>query len=202
MYQGFIFDLDGTLVDSRLDFAELARRLEVPVGSPLLELVSSWPEKKRNWGMEVIHQFEVEGAERSEIIPGVAEFLEILEEKTIPMGLFTRNSRPTMLRTMEKHGFSFSICYAREDGPPKPSPHGLWKIQKQWNLPKEKILFVGDYLYDLQAGLAAEIPTAIYQPIPADFDTTGATHLFADYAWLSSLIVAGPRAAEARAAID
>lgn len=202
MYRGFIFDLDGTLVDSRLDFADLARRLEVPYGSPLLEVVASWPEQKRKWGMEVIHQFEVEGAERSQVYPGVKEFLRFLEDSEIPVGLFTRNSRSTMLRTIEKHGLRFSICYAREDGPPKPSPHGLWKIQQEWKIPKDKILYVGDYLYDLQAGLAAEIPTAIYESSPTDFDTNGARYIFRDYQWLTSLVVEGSRAVEERSAAD
>ena len=43
------------------------------------------------------------------------------------------------------------------------------------------MLFIGDYIYDLQAGLAAGVPTALYLPAPADFDTTGAAFHFESF---------------------
>lgn len=188
MFQGFIFDLDGTLVDSKLDFAALARRLEISVGSPILEVVATWPSDRQTWAMNVIHDFEAAGAEASVPIPGAFEFLQTLRQRSVPTALFTRNSKAVMQRTLAKHQLEFSICLAREDGPPKPKPDGLQLIQAHWRIPHEKILYVGDYLYDLQAGVAASMPTAVYAPETPDFPTDGAFLLFQNYSELEKYI--------------
>jgi HAD superfamily hydrolase (TIGR01549 family) len=188
MFKGFVFDLDGTLVDSKLDFAALAKRLEIPMGSPILELVATWPTDRQAWAMKVIHDFEAEGAAASEPIPGAFDFLRFLQGRAIPTALFTRNSKAVMRATLQKHNLDFAIALAREDVPPKPKPDGLHLIQQQWRIPTGQILYVGDYLYDLQAGIAASMPTAVYAPQPPDFSTEGAFLLFRDYAELNPYI--------------
>ena len=40
---GMIFDLDGTLVDSGLDFAAIRRDMGLPAGSPILETLDRIP---------------------------------------------------------------------------------------------------------------------------------------------------------------
>ena len=55
--RGMIFDLDGTLVDSGLDFEAIRRDMRLPAGMPILESLGRIPagsEKERM--LEVLHQ--------------------------------------------------------------------------------------------------------------------------------------------------
>lgn len=182
------FDLDGTLVDSKIDFAELRRTLGLGVDDPILETIDLWPESKKNWGHEVVHQFEVEGAEKSKVIDGVPETLSFLTKRQIPFSIFTRNSRATALKTLEMHGLNCNLVLTRNDAQPKPKPDGLHLIAKHFSITTSNLLFVGDYLYDLQAGLSAGAPTALFIPDPSnvDFPIDGAVFCFQRYPELVS----------------
>jgi HAD superfamily hydrolase (TIGR01509 family) len=180
-YQGFIFDLDGTLVDSALDFPALHAELGLPLDQPILEAVAQWEPKKQVWAHEIIHRHELRGAEVSVMIPGVAEFLSDIHRRGLPRAIFTRNSKRVALATVAKHGLDFSVVISRDDAPPKPLPDGLHVIRREFQLPVEKILYVGDYLFDLQAGRAAQMPTALYLPNEPDFSTHGASFQFTHY---------------------
>jgi HAD superfamily hydrolase (TIGR01509 family) len=189
-FKGFVFDLDGTLVDSALDFSALRAKLGLPQGAPILETIQHWESEKKLWANQVVLEFEKQGAEISTVMPGAREFLTFLEEKKIPKAIFTRNAKEIALATLDRHGLNFSMLVAREDAPPKPLPDGLHLIQKSFGLSKKEILFVGDFTYDLMAGIAAEIPTALYLPKGADFPTDGAHLQFSDFTELFSLVSA------------
>ena len=47
---------------------------------------------------------------------------------------------------------------------PKPSPNGIKKLLNHWNVFANEALIVGDYLYDLQVGRAADIATVHVDP--------------------------------------
>ncbi len=64
-------------------------------------------------------------------------------------------------RVLSRCGLSFDPVMAREDAPYKPSPVGLWQICEAWQLAPADVLMVGDYLYDVQAGLGAGTRTAL-----------------------------------------
>ena len=187
-YRGFVFDLDGTLVDSALDFDSIRQDLGIDSRLPILETVANWPEDQRQNAFSIIHRHELTGAEVSILIRGVDEFLKVLKSNEIPFAIFTRNSRIVTLATVEKHPVLKTTLITRDDGPPKPNPHGLIKIAQEWNLSLSEILFVGDYLYDLQAGLAAGVPTALFLNQAPDFDTDGAVFCFRDYAELHDFV--------------
>lgn len=190
-FLGVAFDLDGTLVDSKIDFSELRRTLGIASDTPILEEIETWPENRRNWGHEVIHRFEVEGAEKSTVIDGVHETLQYLNRQRIPFSIFTRNSRATALMTLNMHGLTCDLVLTRNDTEPKPKPDGLHLIAKHFSISTSNLLFVGDYLYDLQAGLSAGTPTALFLPDPAivEFPTDGAVFCFQRYpdliTWMS-----------------
>jgi HAD superfamily hydrolase (TIGR01509 family) len=186
--QAIAFDLDGTLVDSKIDFTELRRTLGLAPEDPILEVIDTWPESKRVWGHEIVHQFEVAGAEKSKIIEGVPETLSFLNHREIPFSIFTRNSRATAMQTLKMHGLTCDLVLTRNDAEPKPKPDGLHLIAKHFSITTSSLLFVGDYLYDLQAGLSAGAPTALFLPDPAnvDFPTAGAVFCFQRYPELVS----------------
>ncbi len=155
--------------------------LDLEAGAPILESVSLWSEKKQVEAYSIIGQHELKGAHDSTLIPGVAQFLARLKRENKLLAVFTRNSRSVTEMTLRKHGLHFSIVMTRDDAPPKPDPTALHLIAKKWGCKNHEVLFVGDYLYDLKAGLAAEVPTALFLTDTPDFDVSGAAFCFSSY---------------------
>lgn len=57
----------------------------------------------------------------------------------------------------------------RSDAPAKPDPSALNAIATLWGMEQQHILYVGDYLYDIQAAHNANMRACLYAPsdIPA-----------------------------------
>ena len=131
---GMIFDLDGTLVDSGLDFDAIRRDMGLPAGMPILESLEQIPagsEKDRM--LEVLHQHELTGTSRATLYDGVHEFLEWLDLRGIRRAVLTRNSRESTQIVLDRLGLRFEMALTREDAPPKPDPIGLLTICDVWH---------------------------------------------------------------------
>lgn len=162
---GIVFDLDGTLVDSGLDFAAIRRDLRLPAGRPILEALDEMPEG--DWKAEcraMLRTHELAGADRATFMPGAVEVLESLTQQNRRLAILTRNSREATARVLDRLKLSFSVVVTREDVPPKPDPEGLLKICRHWGVAADEICFVGDFLFDLQTGQRAGVPTILYMP--------------------------------------
>jgi len=163
--RGMIFDLDGTLVDSQLDFPAIRRDLGLPAGHAILEALTEVPEGPAKDVMRrKLREHELRGAACATLFPGVAAMLAYLDERGVPSAVLTRNSRESTNIVLERLELRFSHVLAREDAPPKPDPGGLLHIAREWDLPPACIGFCGDYLFDLQAGRAAGMLTLLYAP--------------------------------------
>ncbi len=162
---GMIFDLDGTLVDSGLDFDAIRRDMGLPAGMPILETLDQIPagvEKDRM--LEVLRQHELNGAARATLYDGVLEFLEWLDQRGVCRGVLTRNSRESTEIVLDRLGLRFESTLTREDAPPKPDPTGLLTICGVWQLEPARVLFCGDYVFDLEAGSRAGMRTILFAP--------------------------------------
>jgi len=165
--QGIIFDMDGTLVDSGLDFDAIRRDIGLPEKHPILEGVEAIPEgPERDRALEILHRHEHDGALRATPFPGVAELLDRLEQLELRRGVLTRNSRVSANTTLDRLGWQFDTVLTREDAPAKPDPTGVLAICRDWNLAPLDVLFVGDYLFDLQAGHNAGTRAVLFAPGP------------------------------------
>ena len=163
--RGIIFDLDGTLVDSRLDFDAMRREMGLPVGVPILEGLANVPDgPERDRMLAVMRNHELRGADESRPFDGVIEFLSHLEERGIPSAVLTRNSRESAERTLHRWKLSFSQIVTREDAPPKPDPAGVHLIADRWGLPPHQLVVIGDYLFDPQAGRRAGTRSVLFAP--------------------------------------
>ena len=61
--RGVIFDLDGTLIDSRLDFDQMRCDMEFAPGQLILETLEALPEGERKKRCrEILHRHEYQGA--------------------------------------------------------------------------------------------------------------------------------------------
>lgn len=175
--RGLIFDLDGTLVHSGLDFDLMRRQMGLPEKQPILEALDLLEEPRRSECWAILDRHEREGAERATLMPGVAELVQTLAARGIRRAVFTRNGRQAALRTLQRLGLSFDHVVAREDAPAKPDPTGIWKVCAAWGLRPDEVAMVGDYLFDIEAGRRAGAHTVCYaaRRTPADVADWGAS---------------------------
>lgn len=173
-YKTIIFDMDGTLVDSKIDYTSLHAALNLDPSASIVNHLNSLNEKDKQAAHDIIHHFETTGYKKSVIIDGVKNLLNALEKNNINVAIFTLNSRVTAEKTLKMHDLKIPFIITREDAQPKPNPEGLFKICDHYSTPLDQALYVGDYIYDLQAGLNANIKTALYAPTAPDFDHSSA----------------------------
>jgi phosphoglycolate phosphatase-like HAD superfamily hydrolase len=163
--RGMVFDLDGTLIDSALDFDLMRHDMGLPPGRPILESLAEVPEgAAKEHMLAVLRTHELAGADRATLFPGVAQMLSFLQDEKIPIGILTRNSRESTERVLNRLALQFDEVLTREDAPPKPDPTGLVTICERWQLSPAMVPFCGDYRFDLEAGRAAGMPTVLYAP--------------------------------------
>ena len=162
--EGVIFDLDGTLVDSRLDFAAIRHELDCPPGEGVLEFIDALPETQRPEAHQVVLRHERAGAERAVWMPGAEACLARLAEAGIPVGILTRNAREIAQLTLHRLGARIGTLLAREDAPPKPSPDGLLHIARDWGQSPQQLAYVGDFRFDLEAARHAGMAGVYYDP--------------------------------------
>jgi HAD superfamily hydrolase (TIGR01549 family) len=163
--RGVIFDLDGTLIDSGLDFDAMRREMEFTPGQFILETLESLPEGDRKERCRaILREHEHRGATTATLMPGARELVVELDRRNILQAILTRNSREMTDLALCRLEFSFSQVLTREDAPPKPDPAGLISICRKWNMDVAEVLFVGDFHFDIIAGRRAGIPTVLYAP--------------------------------------
>lgn len=162
-HQGVIFDLDGTLVDSKLDFHLLCRQLGWPAGTAILEHLQTLTEPaERQRALGIIEAFELAGAAAAQWMPGAAELLHLLQHHQIPTAILTRNMRSATNLCLQRLGIVVDIVLTREDAPAKPDPAGLLHIAKVWQKEPADLLFIGDFKFDLATAQAAGMPGCLY----------------------------------------
>jgi HAD superfamily hydrolase (TIGR01509 family) len=197
MIRGIVFDLDGTLVDSRLDFDAMRREMELPPQLPILEALASLQPQHAARCRAILHRHELAGAERAALLPGARELLAILQSRGIRQAVATRNSRHITDATLAKLGLEIEPVLTRDDGPVKPDPWPVLHACQQWRFAPGEVIVVGDFRFDVESGRAAGCRTVLLtHPLdPACYaNAEGADLLLsslADYprllAWLESL---------------
>ena len=159
--RGIVFDLDGTLVTSSLDFNLIRSELDCPPEVDLLTYVEGLTLEQKIKAEKIIQKHEQEDAEQSEWIPGAQQFVERCLDCEMPLAILTRNSEYSSNKKIEKNNIPISLLFTRENSLPKPNPSALHEIADLFALPNQSILMVGDYKYDLQAGRNANMPTCL-----------------------------------------
>jgi len=163
-----LFDFDGTLTNpGAIDFAQIKKSLGCPPDIAILEFIDTLPSsEQRRQAMSVLDQFETDAAKESYPNQGAEKLLHWLKAQSIPFGILTRNSLPSVeqaLKNFKAVGTDdFSIIITRDDpAPPKPSPDGVLLASEKIGVAPANLLMVGDYIFDIQAGAAAGALTAL-----------------------------------------
>lgn len=154
---GIIFDLDDTLVDSRLDFNAMRTELGLADGTPLLEhLASLSDDRQRRHDQAIIERHELEGAHAATWIDGAEAALHTLKRANIPMAIVTRNMRSATNLMVQKLNIPIDHIITREDCTEvKPHPEGLLSVANHWQIPPAQLAYLGDFKFDLMAARRA-----------------------------------------------
>ena len=196
---GFIFDLDGTILDN-MDFflrdmprqvahfygSEFTPEMEAFVKSMMFEAFGGKklkgktpiirailktaklykiPWYKRLQFLKVNYQVYKEGITNMPVIPGAEDMLNILTQKhNISIGICTTSSEEEIrLRFQNRLQFldQFNGALIGRDTVkhPKPAPEGILMLSKMWGIPPNRLVMVGDFSADVEAGKNAGTTT-------------------------------------------
>lgn len=175
--KAIVFDLDNTLVSSSMDFKWLREQIGCPLDIDLLSFVDEMHCPKQTLhANNMILQHELEDAEHSTPMPGCIQLLDFIDSNHLRTAIITRNCEQAAKQKVAHNQLNISRIISREHFPPKPAPDSLLALANEWSLQSHQILYVGDYLYDLQAAYNANMPSCLV--------THGANALFSEHASL------------------
>jgi len=174
-----VYDLDGTLVDTRRDIAEAANEMRARMGLPpmpekeicgyvglgLQRLVegclNTTDPAKVEEGTRIYRAFYTEHLlDHTALYPGVTEVLEHFRFRR--QAVITNKPDPYSRRILEALGVAgyFTEIVAGNSGyPKKPDPASLLDLMQKEEAAPAGTLFVGDSPVDVETGAKAGVPT-------------------------------------------
>ncbi|MEJ5252531.1 MAG: HAD family hydrolase [Chthonomonadetes bacterium] len=177
--QAVLFDLDGTLAETDIDFSKLREatlKLVAEYGldpQPLQSLdvlgaVEKAASELRSAGRpEQAEEFRRRALARLQAmemaycatprpVPGMTDLLNALKATEVRIGIITRNDRQVSLRTLEQLQIPYDLLVSRDDVQKvKPHPEHVLVALQEWQIAPERCVVVGDYWMDVEAGRCA-----------------------------------------------
>lgn len=188
--QGIIFDLDGTLVSSSLNFKAIRHEIGCSENDDILTYLERLPAVEKQAAADTVYRHEMADAESSTWLPHARTFVDKCAEIGVPMAIVTRNSAMATAVKVKNNAIPIKHIITREMISPKPDPAALINIAAQFRLRTSDLMMVGDYKYDLQAGRNAKMATCLvnFEALP-DFANL-ADYTFAHFGLLQSAFFA------------
>lgn len=178
-----IFDLDGTLIDSKLDLAHAVNATRTHMGFGLLEheLIYSYvgngapvlirralgpelPEAEIQRALEFfLAYYRDHKLDFTHPYPGVRETLNALSDEGKPMAVLTNkpvNISRAILDGLDLAKHFFRVYGGNSFGEKKPDPIGVRTLIAEANVARERTLMVGDSAVDIRTARNAEVPCA------------------------------------------
>lgn len=147
--KGVIFDLDGTLVESSLDFTAMRREVGCPEKEDILTFIDSLPDiAQQQAAHQVILDHELADAENARWLDNGKVMVETVLNANLPIAIVTRNCKQATAIKVANNDIPITNILTRECAPAKPAPTALLMIAEQWQLAPADCLYVGDYIYD------------------------------------------------------
>ncbi|MCG7489259.1 HAD-IA family hydrolase [Vibrio sp. Of14-4] len=160
--KAIVFDLDNTLVSSNLDFNWLRAQIGCPKEVDLLTFIEQLNcSQSAAAANQIVLEHELDDANHSTPMQGCHDLLGFIEKHGLHTAIITRNCFEASLRKAEHNKLNISRIISREHFPPKPAPDSLLSLADEWGLDSHQILYVGDYVYDLQAASNANMPSCL-----------------------------------------
>jgi len=157
-----ILDMDGTLLDTRMDWIAIRREIGLPAdGRPILEQLATADPVISDRGRRILAAAERSGVENGSLMPGATELVEHLRSHGVACVLITNNTRACAEIVLKRHPLSFDIVMTRDDGVAKPSPDMLWTALGRLGVEPQESVAVGDAHLDVIAAHRAGIAEII-----------------------------------------
>lgn len=183
IYRHFVFDLDGTLIDSRQDLADAANAMLATYGAPALpvaDVVAMVGEGARTLVARALARAAVEAdpdqalprfldaydarlTAHTRPYPGVPETLTRLHAAARVSVLTNKPQRPTEA-ILAALGLSAHVDAAIGGDSPygrKPAPGALQALIEQAGVPAAETLMVGDSWVDVETAMAAGVDACL-----------------------------------------
>lgn len=154
------FDLDGTLVKMKIDLRSFKQDMGIPEGDTL-EHIASLPRERAEKLLKLLKEREMEAAMAAEASPGSHDLLSYCKKAGISTVVITRNSQEAAELTLLNLDFEVDMVLSRENSKPKPSPEAFDIVISQYSIEPHQMAYVGDYIYDIQAGNSAGVRTIL-----------------------------------------
>ncbi len=159
--RAIIFDMDGTLTRSTLDFDAIRADIGLPSG-PILEAIRQMLPEDRARAEEILDRHEASDATSSVLQPHAAEVVAGVRQRGVKVALMTRNSARSLATFASRHRVEFDLTWTRENGPCKPSPEPVYEICRQLSVTPQETWVIGDFHYDILCGRAAGCRTILF----------------------------------------
>ncbi|HNW91578.1 MAG TPA: HAD family hydrolase [bacterium] len=179
MFQGVLFDLDGTLLDTLADLAEAANAALADAGCPgherdayryfvgdgvqtlaqrILPADKRGPEYVTAVAAGFTRHYAKNWAAQTQPYDGIPELLDYLTARNLRLGVLS-NKPAAFTRQLVEHYFSRSpflaVLGVDEQHPPKPDPGGAQLAAQALAVSPAEILYLGDTGTDMKTAVAA-----------------------------------------------
>jgi phosphoglycolate phosphatase len=180
-----IFDLDNTVVHSRIDFAGIRRELIAmlrgqgmlePTEADLLRLsigqiIELSEALDRSLGIEawrIVLAYEQAGMAAASVEEAAGRTLSDLRATGFCLAVLTNNARPATLAALEKFDLAgaFDLILTRDEVPMKPDPTGLLLARERFDGLAHRAAMIGDSWLDGSAARDADMPFIAFRPRP------------------------------------
>jgi len=155
--EAVVFDMDGTLVDSKYDWPAIRNRLGV-TGSSIIDSLNALPEDERRVRWGELEAIEAAATRNARLYDGVDDLLHLLADRPLRTALVTNNTDKNTGQLLRRFGLSFDVVLTRDSGLWKPSGAPLVEATRLLGVTPDSCLAVGDSHYDIiaarEAGLA------------------------------------------------
>ena len=176
-----IYDLDGTLVDTRQDIARSANHMRVSFGLPYLESEVIWgyvgkgllhlvaeclqtedPKDIRR-GAQIYREYYAKHMlDATTLYPGVREFLDTM--KGARQAVITNKPEPfgsDLLHELLIYRYFFKVIGGNSGYHEKPDPSSTLDLMKMAKADKDEVLWIGDSGVDIETARAAGVDVIV-----------------------------------------
>ena len=176
-YKLYVFDLDGTLVDTRTDMAQAYGSVacdagrDMPSRQQILSVIGggSVNAVRKLTGMDgddlklYLNKFKTlydeVCADNTTVYEGAYDLIERLRAQGAVLALVTMKFRAPTHKILKKHGFDmFDEVITFDDvDKRKPDPDSLIRVMDKYNILPSKTLMIGDTVTDMRYAAAAGV---------------------------------------------
>ncbi len=178
LFQAVFFDLDGTLINTapmaKLCLEELYKKyqgvelteeeFESFTGKPAREILKNINPDRVDQLLSEMVQLEEKYRHLAPEYPGVPSLVQGLSDRGYALAVITSQARPEMESVQDHYPFASHIqvwISADDVDHPKPHPESVMKALSILDVAPAQTLFVGDSVYDVEAGKRAGVKTGV-----------------------------------------